>query len=79
MREWPAQQAGHWDAAVAQSSALRETMPRLLNIDCYQSLGLSVALGLLGVSKYYDSMDLLCLFEKAAGKGQPYVHPSLRI
>ena len=53
LREWSAQYAGHWDAAVAGSSALREAMGRGLRIEVSMLQGFAVGLGLLDISKFH--------------------------
>ena len=65
MSEWSDSFSGHWDAAVRGNSSLRESMNRALRIECAMLGGVPAALALIDVEKYYASMDLLLLYQKA--------------
>eukprot|EP00959_Pyramimonas_sp_CCMP1952_P394616 8267998-Pyramimonas_sp.AAC.1 len=52
MRQWTLHAAPHWDAAVADNSALREAFVRCLNSEVFSRLGVARGEALLDVASF---------------------------
>ena len=65
-QEWCSTRAGHWDDAVRGSSPLRCVLRRLIDDEAAVALGDFTAGIYWDVEKFYDSISLRLLFERAA-------------
>ncbi len=55
---WTASQAGHWDAAIAGNSSLREVLERMVLDETAEAATMHTYNGLLDIGKFYDSMSV---------------------
>ena len=65
IREWDTQVAGAGDTALKGKSSLVETALRHLKVEAYNELNYSIAIVLWDVRKYFDSLDVPTLIDRA--------------
>ena len=71
IRQWDTEVAGAGDTALKGKSPLLETALRHLKVEAYNQLGYSSAIILWDVRKYFDSLKVPTLLERAVDSGFP--------
>ena len=72
-QEWCDARAGAWDDAVRRGSPLRCVLRRIIDDEAATALGDATAGIYWDVEKFYDSISLVLLFQRAADLGFPEV------